>query len=416
MFTCRTREKPQRMKIQGKNLPFYIISKAAVHTVKNSAAVAFNFQTAAVSTPFVSQEAACAARSYAKVFLNYTHSLETRLRMLRRIDSRDPQTAVSTLNRIIKAVNGSNEYAEVVEAALKKLAKFKEEAQSAVPSMERLLDRKNYNPLIQVKRAVYDTFLSVDPSNEVFLDSMNKAAQSPFESVLFSKQINKLLESKTAESEARKDLIAQIRENYTDSSKGKLRLPSYILSRMKLSRSITNPDSKIKNQAFPNYLNAFNYVIENHKINKKPTIEDLKNINKLLCENILFHGFNARGVIRGSKEDIVPPRRPSIKFTPNKDVEKRIRQFEKWYNKNYDKTDPFEFAARVNQQITEIHPFYDGNGRSARLFTDMVLASKGYFMKGYSEKYLLAFNLPVEETAKIIKNSSVPISEMKFHK
>jgi Fic family protein len=39
---------------------------------------------------------------------------------------------------------------------------------------------------------------------------------------------------------------------------------------------------------------------------------------------------------------------------------------------------PVEFAARVHQGIVDIHPFVDGNGRTARLLMNLALVQAGY--------------------------------------
>ncbi|MFN0118511.1 MAG: Fic family protein [Elusimicrobiota bacterium] len=49
-----------------------------------------------------------------------------------------------------------------------------------------------------------------------------------------------------------------------------------------------------------------------------------------------------------------------------------------WFQLNQKKMDPLELAARLHHQFVSIHPFIDGNGRTARLLMNFVLMRKGY--------------------------------------
>ena len=51
-------------------------------------------------------------------------------------------------------------------------------------------------------------------------------------------------------------------------------------------------------------------------------------------------------------------------------------------------------AAIAHYQFATIHPYYDGNGRTARLFTNLILHQAGYGLKGiYSLEEYYAQNL-----------------------
>lgn len=50
----------------------------------------------------------------------------------------------------------------------------------------------------------------------------------------------------------------------------------------------------------------------------------------------------------------------------------------KWSETNKDKLHPIEYAARLHEKFVTIHPFVDGNGRTARLLMNFALTSKGY--------------------------------------
>jgi len=64
---------------------------------------------------------------------------------------------------------------------------------------------------------------------------------------------------------------------------------------------------------------------------------------------------------------------------PTKDVPRLVEEFIKWLN--LDKTweiNPVILAAIVHYEIARIHPFIDGNGRTARLFATLVLYLSGF--------------------------------------
>lgn len=51
--------------------------------------------------------------------------------------------------------------------------------------------------------------------------------------------------------------------------------------------------------------------------------------------------------------------------------------FNSWLNQNHN-LHPVEYAARAHYQLVSIHPFVDGNGRTARLLMNLLLMRAGY--------------------------------------
>jgi Fic family protein len=49
-----------------------------------------------------------------------------------------------------------------------------------------------------------------------------------------------------------------------------------------------------------------------------------------------------------------------------------------WYNQESLKLHPVELAARVHCDFVKIHPFTDGNGRTARLLMNLELMKNGF--------------------------------------
>ncbi|AKM79850.1 MAG: Filamentation induced by cAMP protein Fic [Candidatus Beckwithbacteria bacterium GW2011_GWB1_47_15] len=62
-----------------------------------------------------------------------------------------------------------------------------------------------------------------------------------------------------------------------------------------------------------------------------------------------------------------------------------------WLGKNRHRLHPIELAARLHHQLVFIHPFLDGNGRTARLVMNLILMRKAYplavILKNDRQKY-----------------------------
>lgn len=59
-------------------------------------------------------------------------------------------------------------------------------------------------------------------------------------------------------------------------------------------------------------------------------------------------------------------------------VPKEMDRLEQWMKSNRGKMHPVQFAAEVHRAIVYIHPFSDGNGRTARLIMNALLIQNGY--------------------------------------
>lgn len=73
-------------------------------------------------------------------------------------------------------------------------------------------------------------------------------------------------------------------------------------------------------------------------------------------------------------------------FTDFLDVPAKMHELVNWVNAEYIKTErytkdslhPVILAAEFHLRYINIHPFYDGNGRTARIFTNIILIAHGY--------------------------------------
>jgi Fic family protein len=67
-----------------------------------------------------------------------------------------------------------------------------------------------------------------------------------------------------------------------------------------------------------------------------------------------------------------------VKRTPPYMVKEEMGKFVAFINKNPEKLHPVELAAVAHQMLAKIHPFLDGNGRCARLLSNLILMRNGY--------------------------------------
>lgn len=73
------------------------------------------------------------------------------------------------------------------------------------------------------------------------------------------------------------------------------------------------------------------------------------------------------------------------------EVPRMMRRFINWYKNNRNKLHPVESATILHHKLVYIHPFFDGNGRTARLLMNLLLMQKGYplvvILKNDRKKY-----------------------------
>ena len=100
---------------------------------------------------------------------------------------------------------------------------------------------------------------------------------------------------------------------------------------------------------------------------------------------------DGQNVIRDSSNNSIVCMPPAAK-----DVLALMQELIEWVNTEVDKSElPMPIIAAIaHYQYATIHPYYDGNGRTARLLTNLVLHKSGYGLKGiYSLEEYYARNL-----------------------
>ena len=98
----------------------------------------------------------------------------------------------------------------------------------------------------------------------------------------------------------------------------------------------------------------------------------IKQIHQLVVGNDPYlNAGNYRNigvVITGSEH--TPPEPFEVPF--------KMQELMDWLNENFDQENPIVLAAVAHHEMAKIHPFADGNGRTARLLLNLILLKKGY--------------------------------------
>ncbi|QIW16457.1 hypothetical protein A4G20_08985 [Pasteurellaceae bacterium RH1A] len=99
--------------------------------------------------------------------------------------------------------------------------------------------------------------------------------------------------------------------------------------------------------------------------------------NLLALHSLILHGIDREGAgtyrqydVRISGSDFEPP--------PNYLVNELMEGYFAFYQANQDLLHPVELAAEMHERLVTIHPFVDGNGRTARLVMNLILLQHGY--------------------------------------
>lgn len=123
-----------------------------------------------------------------------------------------------------------------------------------------------------------------------------------------------------------------------------------------------------------NHKEALDYLYELIAKENKSTISEnlIRSLNQIVMQGIdnewAGRYRNSSVMISGAKHK--PPEAM--------DVPKSMDDLMNFIKENRNKLHPIELAAIVHHKIVFIHPFFDGNGRTARLAMNLILMQNGY--------------------------------------
>jgi len=133
----------------------------------------------------------------------------------------------------------------------------------------------------------------------------------------------------------------------------------------------------------------------------------IRELHKILVRGV--RGDKAHpGEYRGIQNYVVNSRTKEIIYTPPAplEVSHLMGEFVEWINANIKKISPVIVSAISQFQFVHIHPFVDGNGRTARLLSTLILYKTGYDFKKlftiseYYEKDRLAYYNAIQSVRK----------------
>jgi Fic family protein len=153
------------------------------------------------------------------------------------------------------------------------------------------------------------------------------------------------------------------------------------------------------------YYCALTYVEKLALRDTKLTEQSIQKLHAL----VMAHGKTSvkPSLYRDGQNVIRDARTRAIVYMPPeaKDVPHLMSAMVAWINENQELPSPL-IAAIAHYQFATIHPYYDGNGRTARLLTTLILHAGGYDLKGlYSLEEYYAQNLSAYYEALTIGDS-----------
>ena len=337
--------------------------------------------------------------------LNHKNSEHIRIEAINRLNAQNFKEIKPVFEKIIEAPHQVKvEIPEILNAAIDKLQQYGKNAESIMPSLEKLFEKEIFYP---TKKRLYNLFITIQPENNQFLKEIRKSANNIFEKTLYEHEFKRLESYIKNASPKNKLLIKEICQEACTGEKE----PLDVVKKLWISRTCSK-SGKEQLTSLKNMDIAYNYI--NLIKNNIPKTSDLIDIHKIVLANTPGQEHIA-GLLRTPETDHILMQifniTKSLKNTINpysdsKDVIKDLEKLDKYIKLNYNKLDPFQLAANVFSEVIRIHPFLNGNGRTTRLFTEQILLGKGYYLTEWPEEFLYRKLYTDEELATFLKQKS----------
>lgn len=330
--------------------------------------------------------------------LNYKNSEQERIKEISRLDAANFEEIKPVFEKILEAPHQPKvEFPEIINAVLDKVFEYGSDAKSLVPALELLFDKEIF---CTTKKRLYRLFIALEPENKKFLDEIGKSAKNPIEKMLFKQEFTDLYKKSGKHSQ----------EIYKDAVSGAT-IPQELADKLWISRTCTNTGS-MQEISIKNMIKAYNYI-ESVK-NRKPEVADLVKLHKIVLADTPGQELIGGRLRTPETDELVrqifhitkDPKSVVNDYSASKDVVEDLKKLDEYINKNYDTMDCFTNAANIFSEVIRIHPFLNGNGRAARLFTEEFLLSKGYRLDKWPEEILYRKIYSADELAEYIRRSS----------
>ena len=332
--------------------------------------------------------------------LNYQNCEYKRINAISKLDAENFDELKPVFEKILEAPHQPKvEFPEIINAVLDKVLEYGKEAESIIPSLSALFNKEIFST---TKKRLYNLFIILQPQNEKFLDEINKSAHNTIEKVLFKKEFEKL--HNTVKNTP---LVNNI---YEASLSGK-KLPQELVEKLWISRTCSTSNDA-QDLSIKNMLKAYRYI--EAKRNRKPEMSDLIELHKIVLADAPEQALIAGRLRTPETDELVrqifhitkDPKSVVNEYSASKDVVSDLEKLNDYINKNYNTMDCFSLAANIFSEVIRIHPFLNGNGRAARLFTEEFLLSKGYRLDKWPEEILYRKIYSAGELAEYLRQSS----------
>lgn len=212
----------------------------------------------------------------------------------------------------------------------------------------------------------------------------------------FLKRIDKKLELLQARRPLSAQLVRKLKEQFSlDLTYNSNAIEGNKLT-LKETHLVINDGMTVKGKSLKDHLEAKNhneavhFLYELVEHDKKHTVSEqlIRSLQHLIIKEI--EDSDAGRYRQGSVRITGSSHKPPDAFK----IPKLMEDLTAWIKKNTKKLHPVQLAALAHHKLVNIHPFTDGNGRTARLFMNLILMQKGYpmvvILKNDRQKYYRA--------------------------
>ena len=141
-----------------------------------------------------------------------------------------------------------------------------------------------------------------------------------------------------------------------------------------------------------NHQNAFKYIFD--IIDKElDIITIIKSLHQIIGSNII----EGAGNYKERENYLINSNGEEVDFTHPSDVSKRMLELLNKYENEWQELTVFERATNLHMSLINIHPFSDGNGRTARLIMNYELIKNNYPPVLINESQKLSYYAMLEE-------------------
>ncbi|MBQ8472345.1 MAG: Fic family protein [Bacilli bacterium] len=156
--------------------------------------------------------------------------------------------------------------------------------------------------------------------------------------------------------------------------------------------SVVDKNKKREINETINHQNAFKYIFEILDKNLD-IITVIKNLHQIIGSNII----EGAGSYKERDNYLINSNGEEVSFTSVALVEKRMLELKDKYENDWKDLTVFEKAVNLHMAVINIHPFSDGNGRTARLIMNYELIKNNYPPILINESQKLSYYSIIEE-------------------